>query len=272
MPSPVAPERRGGLNREVLLVLGLARVVGGLCGPRHRRPADQGPLSGQSSSLNNSVTPNVRGWTSHTSWWRSGSVVCRCSCAYLLRRVDPPVPCGDALPRVRPEPAVGRPRRRRRAAVIGIPGLGLYVAREGPRDQHPGGRGEPHRAVVDHPGAGALGGQNGALEEVVVVGYLYDAAAATGLADAVDRGGVGACGGPTTCTRGSARSSNAIMGVALPGARAGGSGSCRWSSARDPRHGRVHRLHAGQGPHQLAALMGFSGRAFGALARRTGGA
>ena len=176
-PSPVALEHRGGLSREVLLVLGLSLGSSAVYAVLAivDRLTKEIPLSGQSSSLNNSVTPD-RPWLdlSYQLVAIGFGIVPVLLALYLLRRVDPPVPYA-------PTRFLGFDLRRpwadlgggvALAAVIGIPGLGLYVAARalGINTQVAAANLTAQWWTIPVLVLSAF--QNAALEEVVVVGYL----------------------------------------------------------------------------------------------------
>jgi membrane protease YdiL (CAAX protease family) len=177
VPLPVPAAQRAGLGREALLVLGLSLGSSAVYAVLAiiDRLSKQVPLSGQSSSLNNSVTPD-RPWLdlAYQLVAIGFGIVPVFLALYLLRRVDPPGPYA-------PTRFLGFDLRRpwadlgsgvALAAVIGIPGLGLYVAARA-------------LGINTQVAAANLGAQwwtipvlvlsavqNAALEEVVVVGYL----------------------------------------------------------------------------------------------------
>jgi len=181
--EPVAAARRPLLRREVLVVLGLSLGASAVYAVLAiiDRLTKQVALSQQSSSLNTSVTPD-RPWLD-LAYQLTGYAVALVPVAaafYLLRRVDPPV-LAVAEGRWSPSRFLGLDLRRPRfdagggvalAALIGIPGLGLYVVARA-------------LGLNTQVAAANLGGawwtipvlvlsaiQNAVLEEVVVVGYL----------------------------------------------------------------------------------------------------
>lgn len=177
VPAPVPPERRAGLGREALVVLGLSLGASAVYAVLRiiDRLTVNVPLGNQSSSLNNSVTPD-RPWLDLAYQLANiGFAVMPVLLAlYLLRRVEPP--CLE-----RPARFLGLDLRRpgfdiggglALAALIGIPGLGLYLAAKA-------------LGINTQVAAANLSGawwtvpilllsamQNAVLEEVVVVGYL----------------------------------------------------------------------------------------------------
>ncbi len=176
-PSPVAPEQRGGLSREILLVLGLSLGSSAVYAVLAivDRLTKQIPLSGQSSSLNNSVTPD-RPWLdlAYQLVAIGFGIMPVLLALYLLRRVDPPAPyaatrfLGFDLRRPWADLGGGVAL----AAVIGIPGLGLYVAARalGINTQVAAANLTAQWWTIPVLVLSAF--QNAALEEVVVVGYL----------------------------------------------------------------------------------------------------
>ncbi|MDQ2755945.1 MAG: CPBP family intramembrane metalloprotease [Actinomycetota bacterium] len=183
VPGPVPVASRPLLRREVLVVLGLSLGASAVYAVLAivDRLTKQVALSQQSSSLNNSVTPD-RPWLD-LAYQLTGYAVALVPVAaalYLLRRVEPPVPAVTDG-RWSPSRFLGLDLRRLRfdavggvglAALIGLPGLGLYVVARA-------------LGLNTQVAAANLGGawwtvpvlvlsavQNAVLEEVVVVGYL----------------------------------------------------------------------------------------------------
>jgi membrane protease YdiL (CAAX protease family) len=176
-PEPVDPGRRGGLGREVLLVLGLSlgsSAVYALLAIADRLTREA-PLSSQSSSLNNSVTPD-RPWLdlAYQLVAIGFGIVPVLLAFYLLRRVDPPAPYAMTrflgFDRRRPWSDLGHGVAL--AALIGIPGLGLYLAARaiGINTQVAAANLTAQWWTIPVLVLSAV--QNAALEEVVVVGYL----------------------------------------------------------------------------------------------------
>lgn len=176
-PVIVPVERRSLLRREVLIVLGLSLGAAAVYAVLQiiDRLTKQLALSQQTSSLNNSVTPD-RPYLD-LAYQLTGYAVALVPVAatmYLLRRVEPPAPSSPSrflgIDWRRPGfDAVGGVAL---AAAIGIPGLGLYVAARA-------------IGINTQVAAANLGGawwtipvlvlsaiQNAVLEEVIVVGYL----------------------------------------------------------------------------------------------------
>jgi membrane protease YdiL (CAAX protease family) len=176
-PEPVPPAHRPGLGREVLLVLGVSLGSSAVYAVLAivDRLTKEVPLSSQSSSLNNSVTPD-RPWLdlAYQLVAIGFGIVPVLLALYLLRRVDPPSSYA-------PTRFVGFDLRRpwadlaggvALAAVIGLPGLGLYlVARAiGINTQVAAANLTAQWWTIPVLVLSAV--QNAALEEVVVVGYL----------------------------------------------------------------------------------------------------
>ncbi|TQJ09108.1 CPBP family intramembrane glutamic endopeptidase [Lapillicoccus jejuensis] len=179
----VPPERRRLLRREVLVVLGLSLGSSAVYAVLAiiDRLTQKVALSQQSSSLNNSVTPD-RPWLD-LAYQLTGYAVALVPVAaaiYLLRRVEPPT-AAVADGRWSPSRFLGLDRRRPGfdlgtgallAAVIGIPGLGLYVVARalGVNTQVQAANLTGQWWTVPVLVLSAV--QNAVLEEVVVVGYL----------------------------------------------------------------------------------------------------
>jgi membrane protease YdiL (CAAX protease family) len=169
--------RRGSLGREALIVLGVSLGSSAVYAVLAivDRLTRQVALNQQTSSLNNSVTPD-RPYLDLAYQLAAVALglVPVALALYLLSRVEPPAPYAAArflgLDACRPGFDLGGGVAL--AAVIGIPGLGLYVAAKALN-------------INTQVAAANLGGawwtipvlvlaalQNAALEEVVVVGYL----------------------------------------------------------------------------------------------------
>jgi uncharacterized protein len=163
--------RAGVLSREVLLVLGVSlgasaaysivSFIGKLTAPT--------PLAQQTTALNPSQAPG-RPWLD-LSFQLLGIItlaVPALLAIHLLHRDDPPVELGFDTRRLGFDIATGLGL----AAVIGIPGLGLYVAaRElGVNTTIAAANLPPYWWTIPVLVLAALA--NGVLEEVVVVGYL----------------------------------------------------------------------------------------------------
>ncbi|MEO3936333.1 type II CAAX endopeptidase family protein [Dermatophilaceae bacterium Soc4.6] len=182
-PAPVPAARRPLLRREVLVVLGLSLGASGVYAVLAiiDRLTKAVALAQQTSTLNSSVTPD-RPWLD-LAYQLTGYAVALVPVAaalYLLRRAEPPVPA-VAEGRWSPSRFLGLDLRRPRfdvaggvglAALIGLPGLGLYVVARA-------------LGLNTQVAAANLGGawwtipvlvlsaiQNAVLEEVIVVGYL----------------------------------------------------------------------------------------------------
>ncbi|MEO7058275.1 MAG: CPBP family intramembrane glutamic endopeptidase [Lapillicoccus sp.] len=176
-PEPVPPERRSGLRREVLIVLGLSLGASALYAVLQiiDRLTQKVALSQQTSSLNNSVTPD-RPYLD-LAYQLTGYAVALVPVAaalYLLRRVEPPAPFS-------PSRFLGFDWRRPTfdlgggvalAAVIGIPGLGLYVVARAIGINTQVAAANLVGAWWTIPVLVLSAVQNAVLEEVVVVGYL----------------------------------------------------------------------------------------------------
>lgn len=179
----VTAERRRLLRREVLVVLGLSLGSSAVYAVLAiiDRLTQKVALSQQSSSLNNSVTPD-RPWLD-LAYQLTGYAVALVPVAaalYLLRRVEAPTP-QVAQGRWSPSRFLGLDLRRPRfdaatgallAAGIGLPGLGLYVVARalGVNTQVQAANLTGQWWTVPVLVLSAV--QNAVLEEVVVVGYL----------------------------------------------------------------------------------------------------
>ncbi len=177
-PAPVAADRRGTLGREVLIVLGLSLGASGVYAVLRiiDRLTVQVALGQQSSSLNNSVTPD-RPWLD-LAYQLAGiglGLVPVAAAIYLLRHVLAPAPYS-------PSRFLGLDWRRPRfdlgaglllAAVVGIPGLGLYVAAKALGFNTQVAAANLAGAWWTVPVLVLAAIQNAVLEEVIVVGYLF---------------------------------------------------------------------------------------------------
>lgn len=176
--TAAAVHRRRGLGREVLIVLGIS--LGSSAVYAVLRIIDRltvsVALNQQSSSLNNAVTPD-RPWLD-LAYQLTAIVVALVPVAaalYLLRVVAPPATFSPSrflgLDLRRPGFDLGSGLLL--SALIGVPGLGLYVAAKA-------------LGLNTQVAAANLGGawwtvpvlvlaavQNAVLEEVIVVGYLF---------------------------------------------------------------------------------------------------
>ncbi len=179
-PAPVPavpPERRAGLGRESLIVLGLslgASAVYALLAIVDRL-TKQVALNQQTSSLNNAVTPDRPYLDLAYQLANIGfGLVPVFLALYLLARVEPPAPYAASrflgLDRRRPGFDLGGGVVL--AAVIGIPGLGLYVAAKALNINTQVAAANLTGAWWTIPVLVLSAVQNAALEEVVVVGYL----------------------------------------------------------------------------------------------------
>ena len=176
--TTAAVRRRRGLGREVLIVLGIS--LGSSAVYAVLRIIDRltvaVALNQQSSSLNNAVTPD-RPWLDLAYQLTAIAValVPVAAALYLLRVVAPPATFSPSrflgLDLRRPGFDLGSGLLL--SALIGIPGLGLYVAAKAV-------------GLNTQVAAANLGGawwtvpvlvlaavQNAVLEEVIVVGYLF---------------------------------------------------------------------------------------------------
>jgi uncharacterized protein len=177
---PVASKRRAGLALEALVVLGLSLGSSAIYAVLAiiDRLTKQVALNQQTSSLNNSVTPD-RPYLD-LAYQLAGiglGLVPVALALYLLRRVEPPASDGPyAASRF-----LGLDRRRPGfdlgggvvlAALIGIPGLGLYVAAKALGINTQVAAANLSGAWWTIPVLVLAAVQNAALEEVVVVGYL----------------------------------------------------------------------------------------------------
>ena len=172
------PHPRRGLLGEVLVVLGLSLGASAVWSVLRiiERLTRAVPLGQQTSSLNTSVTPD-RPWLD-LAYQLTGigvALVPVALCLYLLGRVEPPQP-GTAAYRVlgldwrRPGLDVGGGVAL--AALIGIPGLGLYLAATALGVNTQVSPANLAGAWWTVPVLVLSAAQNAVLEEVVVVGYL----------------------------------------------------------------------------------------------------
>ncbi len=177
-PEPVPAQSRGTLGREVLILLGLSLGASGVYAVLRiiDRLTVQVALNQQSSSLNNSVTPD-RPWLD-LAYQLTGIVLALVPVAaalYLLRHVLPPTPFA-------PSRFLGFDWRRPGfdlsaglllAAVIGVPGLGLYLAAKALGFNTQVAAANLAGAWWTVPVLILAAAQNAVLEEVIVVGYLF---------------------------------------------------------------------------------------------------
>ena len=177
-PSTVTAGRRGGLGREVVIILGLSLGASAVYAVLRiiDRLTVHVALNQQSSSLNNSVTPD-RPWLD-LAYQLTGIVVALVPVAaalYLLRHVLPPAPFSPSrflgLDWRRPGFDVGGGLLL--AALIGVPGLGLYVAAKAFGINTQVAAANLTAAWWTLPVLLLSAVQNALLEEVVVVGYLF---------------------------------------------------------------------------------------------------
>ncbi len=176
-PAPVATGRRGALGAEVLILLGLSLGASALYAVLRivDRLTVAVPLGQQTSSLNSSVTPD-RPWLdlAYQLLAIAVALVPVAAALYLLRHVDPPTPGSPArflgLDLRRPGFDLGGGLAL--AAVIGIPGLGLYVAARVLGFNTQVAAANLTAAWWTVPVLVLAAVQNALLEEVVVVGYL----------------------------------------------------------------------------------------------------
>lgn len=178
LPAAVTEERRGGLGREVVIILGLSLGASALYAVLRiiDRLTVQIALSQQSSSLNNSVTPD-RPWLD-LAYQLTAIVVGIIPVAavfYVLRNVMPPAPLspGRFLGLDRQRPGFDLGAGLLLAAAIGVPGLGLYVAARALGINTQVAAANLTAAWWTLPVLVLAAVQNALLEEVVVVGYLF---------------------------------------------------------------------------------------------------
>jgi membrane protease YdiL (CAAX protease family) len=179
-PPPVLPvdrPHRAGLSREALVVLGLSLGSSAIYAVLAiiDRLTKQVALNQQTSSLNNSVTPDRPYLDLAYQLVGIGLGLVPVALAlYLLRRVEPPAPYAASrflgLDRRRPGFDLGGGVVL--AALIGIPGLGLYVAAKALNINTQVAAANLSGAWWTIPVLVLSAVQNAALEEVVVVGYL----------------------------------------------------------------------------------------------------
>ena len=172
--SDLLEPTRPRLGLEVLIVLAISLGQSGVYSVLRiiERMTRGVQLNQQTSTLNSSVTPD-RPWLdlAYQLVGIAFALVPALLVLYLLSLTDRPATRRIGFDLTRPgfDAWFGTVI----AACIGIPGLGLYLGRQGARGEHPGAGIGSHRPLVDHPGAGAGRRQNAVLEEVVMIGYLF---------------------------------------------------------------------------------------------------
>ncbi len=176
-PAPVPRDRRAGLGRETLVVLGLSLGASAVYAVLAivDRLTKHVALNQQTSSLNNAVTPDRPYLDLAYQLVNIGfGLVPVFLALYLLGRVEPPAPYAASR-------FLGLDRRRPGfdlvtgvvlAAAIGIPGLGLYVAAKALNINTQVAAANLTGAWWTIPVLVLSALENAALEEVVVVGYL----------------------------------------------------------------------------------------------------
>jgi len=177
-PDTISAERRGGLGREVVIILGLSLGASAVYAVLRivDRLTVHVALNQQSSSLNNSVTPD-RAWLD-LAYQLTAIVVALVPVAaalYVLRNVMPPAATslGRFLGLDRRRPGFDLGAGLLLAAVIGLPGLGLYVAARALGFNTQVAAANLTAAWWTLPVLVLSAVQNALLEEVVVVGYLF---------------------------------------------------------------------------------------------------
>jgi membrane protease YdiL (CAAX protease family) len=176
--ATVAAERRGGLGREVVVILGLSLGASAVYAVLRivDRLTVHVALSQQSSSLNNSVTPD-RPWLDLAYQLAAIllALVPVAAALYVLRNVLPPAPFSPrrflGLDGKQPGFDVGAGLLL--AAVIGIPGLALYVAARALGINTQVAAANLTAAWWTLPVLVLSAVQNALLEEVIAVGYLF---------------------------------------------------------------------------------------------------
>lgn len=176
-PAPVPRDRRAGLGRETLVVLGLSLGASAVYAVLAiiDRLTKHVALNQQTSSLNNAVTPDRPYLDLAYQLVNIGfGLVPVFLALYLLGRVEPPAPYAASrflgLDRRRPGFDLGTGVVL--AAAIGIPGLGLYVAAKALNINTQVAAANLTGAWWTIPVLVLSALENAALEEVVVVGYL----------------------------------------------------------------------------------------------------
>jgi len=176
-PAPVPRDRRAGLGRETLVVLGLSLGASAVYAVLAivDRLTKHVALNQQTSSLNNAVTPDRPYLDLAYQLVNIGFGLAPVFLAlYLLGRVEPPAPYAASrflgLDRRRPGFDLGTGVVL--AAAIGIPGLGLYVAAKALNINTQVAAANLTGAWWTIPVLVLSALENAALEEVVVVGYL----------------------------------------------------------------------------------------------------
>jgi len=177
-PATVAAGRRGALGREVVIILGLSLGASAVYAVLRivDRLTVQVALNQQTSSLNNSVTPD-RPWLDLAYQLTAIAVglVPVAATFYVLRNVVPPgpLPPGRLLGLDRQRPLFDVGAGLFLAAAIGIPGLGLYVAARALGLNTQVAAANLTGAWWTVPVLVLSAVQNAVLEEVIVVGYLF---------------------------------------------------------------------------------------------------
>ncbi len=176
--ATVAAGRRGALGREVVIILGLSLGASAVYAVLRivDRLTVQVALNQQTSSLNNSVTPD-RPWLDLAYQLTAIAVgfVPVAATFYVLRNVVPPgpLPPGRFLGLDRQRPLFDVGAGLFLAAAIGIPGLGLYVAARALGLNTQVAAANLTGAWWTVPVLVLSAVQNAVLEEVIVVGYLF---------------------------------------------------------------------------------------------------
>ncbi len=176
-PAVVPTERRGLLRREVLIVLGLSLGASAVYAVLQiiDRLTKQVALSQQSSSLNNSVTPD-RPYLDLAYQLTAIAValVPVAAAIYLMRRVEPPAPFSPSrfLGLDWQRPGFDAAGGLALAALIGVPGLGLYLVARAIGINTQVAAANLSGAWWTIPVLVLSAIQNAVLEEVIVVGYL----------------------------------------------------------------------------------------------------
>ena len=176
-PLPVPRDRRAGLARETLVVLGLSLGASAVYAVLAiiDRLTKQVALNQQTSSLNNAVTPDRPYLDLAYQLVNIGfGLVPVFLALYLLGRVEAPAPYAASrflgLDRRRPGFDLGLGVVL--AAAVGIPGLGLYVAAKALDINTQVAAANLTGAWWTIPVLVLSAFENALLEEVVVVGYL----------------------------------------------------------------------------------------------------
>lgn len=178
MVLPASPEAARGLRREALLVLGVSLGASAVWAVLRiiDRLTYRVPLRQQTSALNTSVTPD-RPWLDLAYQLTNIALplVPVLLALYLLGRVHPPYPMA-------PHRALGLDLRRpgadlgyglALAALVGIPGLGLYLGARALGLNTTVAAANLSGAWWTIPVLVLAAAGNAVLEEVVMVGYLF---------------------------------------------------------------------------------------------------